>query len=282
MRHKIRLCVAVCLCLINLRPAAAWGPLGHRVAGLYAEQLLEPRARAEMRRILEPGETLADASTWADENRDLMPPGSAGWHFVNVPITARRYEARFGADRRGSVVPKIAEYRRVLADGSASLRKRREALRLVVHFVQDVHQPLHVGENRDRGGNDTQISFRGQTENLHRLWDSTLIRSIHRRELDWLDDLEAFATPDRRKGWMGTQPEEWATESLDAARRAYRHPRENRDLVNGDRLDERYLEAATPVLRLRLAQAAVRTAEVLNDALGAHASTAPAKAAAGR
>ncbi len=117
------------------RPALGWGRLGHRVAGAVAEARLSPAARAAVRDLLEPGETLADASNWADEHRRDVPD-SGPWHYVNVPITESRYDARF-CDRRGCVVSKIAEHRRVLADPSASKEDRRLALRLVVHLVQD-------------------------------------------------------------------------------------------------------------------------------------------------
>jgi hypothetical protein len=124
------------------RPAGAWGRLGHRASAWLAESRLSPRAKAAVKELLEPGESLADASTWADEHsRDIR--GSASWHYVNVPISAPHYEARFGASR-ACVISQIAEFRAVLADRNAPRPRRRQALRFFVHLVQDLHQPLHI------------------------------------------------------------------------------------------------------------------------------------------
>jgi hypothetical protein len=123
------------------RPAGAWGRLGHRASARLADSRLSPHARAIVRDLLEPGESLADASTWADEHsREIR--GSAAWHYVNVPISAAHYDPADCA-RSGCVVSKIAEFRAVLADRRAPRARRRQALRFFVHLVQDLHQPIH-------------------------------------------------------------------------------------------------------------------------------------------
>ncbi len=136
-------------------PAHAWGRLGHRASARLAESRLSPRARAIVQELLEPDESLADASTWADEHsRDI--PGSASWHYVNVSIASAHYDPR-DCKARGCVVSKIAEFREVLADRHAPRARRRQALRFFVHLVQDLHQPLHVADRGDRGGNSLQL-----------------------------------------------------------------------------------------------------------------------------
>ena len=160
-------------------PALAWGRLGHRASATFAESRLSNRAKAAIQDLLEPGESLADAATWADENsRDI--PGSAAWHFVNVPISSPHYNPK-DCSPRGCVISKIAEFRGILADRRAPRARRRQALRFFVHLVQDLHQPMHVADRDDRGGNRLQLRS-GQFEptNLHQVWDSGLLRRRYR------------------------------------------------------------------------------------------------------
>ena len=100
-------------------PCWAWGPVGHRLAARIAERHLNPRARAAVAALLDPGESLADASTWADEHRRDIE-GSGPWHYVDVPLDQDLYDDRFAGPEpaRGYIVPKIREFRAVLKDPS--------------------------------------------------------------------------------------------------------------------------------------------------------------------
>ncbi len=133
-----------------------------------------------MSELLEPGESLADISIWADSVRRDRPE-SGPWHYVNVPITEPEYNARFCGEK-GCVVGKIEDFRKDLANKNLPRAKRREALLFLVHFVQDMHMPLHVGDNHDRGGNDHQVQFFGEGSNLHRVWDSGMIEQAYKNE----------------------------------------------------------------------------------------------------
>ena len=158
--------------------ALAWGRMAHRAATRLAESRLTPEARAAIRELLEPGESLADASTWADENNRSIP-GSASWHYVNVPISAPHYTSR--DCHNNCVVSRFEEFRKILADPHAPKPRRRMALRYVVHLLEDAHQPMHVGDRRDRGGNGVQLQFfRDELTNLHQVWDSGLLRIGYR------------------------------------------------------------------------------------------------------
>jgi nuclease S1 len=244
-------------------PALAWGRLGHRASAKLAESRLTPEARAIIRDLLDPGESLADASTWADENNRSIP-GSAAWHFVNVPISAPRYSPR--DCHNNCVVSKIEEFRRVLADPRAPKARRRMALRFVVHLVQDAHQPMHVGDRHDRGGNALQLQFfRDDATNLHQIWDSGLLRERYRDEADLVHDLAALARQPEARGWLEADVEDWIDESLEAARQAYRSPRSHSLLRSGMRIGRDYEEANLPLAVKRLAQAGVRLAEILNE-----------------
>jgi hypothetical protein len=258
--------VATLLAALLAPPAWAWAPLGHRVAARLAESHLTPRAKAAVRELLEPGESMADASTWADEHRRDIK-GSGPWHYVDVPLDEERYHDRFAGDvpEKGNIVPKIREFKAVLRDRRRPLEERRFALRFLIHLVEDLHMPLHVGDNRDRGGNDTQVRFFDQGTNMHRLWDGDMLAHSCEDQDCWLDDLVAMDTPEARGRAMSGTVEDWATESLLLAKAAYKDPATGRKITPGTKLGEAYQAANLPAARRRLYQGGVRLAMVLNE-----------------
>jgi nuclease S1 len=268
VRIAIGIGIVAALVLALARPAWAWGRLGHRSSARLAESRLSPRARAILVDLLEPGESLSDAATWADEHSREIP-GSAAWHFVNVPISTPRYTAK-DCPPRGCVVSKIAEFRTVLADRQAPRARRRQALRFFVHLVQDLHQPMHVADRADRGGNRLQLRFgRSEATNLHQVWDSGLLhrRYRDRDEPELVRELESRADRPGARGWTRGRIEDWANESLEAGRRAYRVPGTDRSLRPGDEIGQDYEDANLPVALERLARSGVRLAALLNEIL---------------
>jgi hypothetical protein len=268
MSLPIRRCVCLFLAagmiLCQGRPAWAWGAHGHRIATRIAEARLTPSARVAVRELLHEGDSLLTVCNWADHDGHDVVPGSAPWHYVNVPLDASHYSDRYC--RGGNcVVAKIRQFRKVLADNRAPKAERARALLFFAHLVEDVHQPLHVGDNRDRGGNDTQVQYFNEGVNLHRLWDSTMIDEASRDEREWVRRIEPLLTPENIEAWSKGTVESWADESLAEAKKAYRDPRNpSRLITSGDRLGREYAEAMLPVIRLRLAQAGVRLANELN------------------
>ena len=241
----------------------AWGPVGHRVAGRIAESRLTPAARSAMRELLEPGESLADVSTWADETRSEHPESST-WHYINVPITDSKFDRKYILPS-GSVVDKIEHFRGVLANPRASRDQRLDALRYLAHFIEDIHQPLHVGHRDDRGGNSLQVQWFGRNDNLHRIWDSGILGETRESERVRVARLSATITPELAEAWSRGGVDEWASESLDIARTAYKMPGTRAPIRNGDRLGQSYEDANLPLVERRVTQAGVRLAQVLNQ-----------------
>jgi hypothetical protein len=196
-------------------------------------------------------------------------PKTAPWHYVDVPLDEPRYDARFSGDdpKKGCVVDKIAEFRATLKDPSMSKGDNRFALRFLVHLVGDLHQPMHVGNKDDRGGNDTQIRFFERGSNMHRLWDSDMIEWNTRSEDVWVKKLADLDTPEARAAAMKGTVEDWATESLKAAWQAYQVPETGKRLKPGEKLAKAYFDANLPVVRRRLYQGGIRLAMVLTEAL---------------
>ncbi len=128
---------------------------------------------------LEPDETLASISTWADEHRN---PASAPWHYVNFPKDSCTYDPERDCPDGKCVVDAIAKQLEILSSGAAN-DKRLLAFKYAVHLVADVHQPLHAGYLEDRGGNTYQLQAFMRGSNLHALWDTGLIKNLN-EELD--------------------------------------------------------------------------------------------------
>ncbi len=261
-RQFVRIISVGIIAALMLSPSAwAWGRIGHRVAAEMAESRLSPRALAVIHELLGPGVSLSDISTWADEHRN---PSSGAWHYVDVPITESRYDPKYCLSK-GCVVSKIADFRRILIDRRADKFKKQEALKYLVHFIEDLHQPLHVADNNDRGGNQTQVRFFNRGSNLHRLWDSQLIENKSHNEQDWLRDINSLATSQNVSQWSKGTPEDWAAESLQIAKKAYCLPGTNTVMPSGTKLDDNYCRMALPIIQTQLAKAAIRVAATLNE-----------------
>ena len=133
--------------------ASAWGPTGHRISGKIAEAYLSDKSREMLVTILGT-QTLARASTWADEMRSnpdsFWQKKAPSLHYVTVP-PGKNY-AEVGAPAKGDAVSALAQFKSTLQDPDSSLPQKQLALRFTIHIIADLHQPLHVGNGEDRGG----------------------------------------------------------------------------------------------------------------------------------
>lgn len=232
--------------------ALAFGRVGHTVAGELAGPLLCAAARSGIE-ALGGGGSLGELGLWADEIREV--PGwerSAPWHYMNIADEAPL--SRYRSPAEGDVLWAIERFTAQLGDRGLAPEARGRALRFLVHFIVDIHQPLHVGRAGDRGGNTIAFDMGGERTNLHRLWDSGIIARDARARPDYGAAIAALAAAHEAE-WSGAAPLEWAAESLRL-----------RPVVYGfDRVpDEAYLDTAQALTRRRLAQAGVRLAATLN------------------
>lgn len=240
--------------------SARWGVLGHRVVARIAETRLTVPARAEVRALLHGG-TLVDVAMWADSIRPHRRT-TAPWHYVNVPITDSVFDrASVCPDPPGCVVSAIERFQSRLADRTLPAQDRAEALRFLVHLIGDLHQPLHAGDDHDRGGNSVLVTYLGRTTNLHALWDSGLLEARGLREEPFTAALlEEMRTIDLDSLAQGTV-EAWTMASHDRARDfAYPVP------GNGF-LTPAYGASRAPLIDRALIEGGIRLAAVLNAAL---------------
>lgn len=243
--------------------AWAWGSEGHRIVAEIAEQLLEPAAARQVRDLLaaENKTTLAEVSTWADQIRGQRR-NTAPWHYVNIPITASGYDAARDCPRKDCVVAKIDQFITEVRDLDAPPLQRLEALKFLVHFVADVHQPLHAADNGDRGGNDVRVEFNGRRTNLHAIWDTALLApAVLGDERTYALKLFRAITPAEIEVWGTHSAAEWATEShAVAANSIY-----GQMSAGPGTLPEGFEANARPVFERQLQRAGVRLAAILNS-----------------
>jgi nuclease S1 len=156
-------------------------------------------------------------------------------------------------------------FRRILLDPKAGKPERQQALKSLIHFIEDLHQPLHVGDTGSRGGNLIQVRFFNVGSNLHRVWDSQIMERHTENEQMWLRDLNSIANPKTVQEWAKGIPENWATESLQAAKVADCLPGTNAVMKSGTTLSDDYARMAMPIIQQQLAKAGIRIPWMLNE-----------------
>ncbi|MEJ2162088.1 MAG: S1/P1 nuclease [Robiginitalea sp.] len=153
--------------------APPWGKTGHRVVGEVAQKYLKGKARKAIKELLG-GESLAEVANYADAIKsDPKFRSYSPWHYVNFPFEADYEEV--SPSSQGDIIKGIERSIAVLKDPATEREEKVFYLKMLIHFVGDLHQPMHVGRAEDRGGNDIQLQWFGRGTNLHRVWDSQMI-----------------------------------------------------------------------------------------------------------
>jgi len=316
-----RLCLTLLIYLATsvglLAPTAhAWGCKGHIVTALIAEKYINPNAWAMISQIQDAapissdlsrycketvGDPFADSATWADDERSVNP-STSGWHFIDIPrgVTAGDL-SQYCPESAGCITKALADQLALLRDPKTPAAKRADALRYVIHFVGDIHQPLHTTSNDDQGGNCVPVEFFGKPPvetnrqkesyqpNLHSIWDTGLLAQFAgERTLQQLADEFDSKFRTQISGWQsGTlDPQAWAWEGHEVAERvvygflpnkvAIESPREVKSCADDDhiarrmlnlneKIDDDYENATAPVVEEQLTKAGIRLAAILNQ-----------------
>lgn len=262
-------------------PAQAWWDYGHKTIAAIAWAEVRPATRARMRalfarqHLLEtpncPVRTIEEASVWAD----CVKPGERfsyafPWHFQNVDI-CKPFDLKAACPFGNCVSAQITRNAKLLADRKVPARERLQALAFLVHFVGDLHQPLHAGDRADLGGNRAAASYGGAGgRNLHAIWDGYLAeRAISTPPAEAVGLLSGVAPTERATMAAGTV-EDWSRESWEVAK-AVTYGAHAADPC-ADRearavLDQAKIEAAIPVVRLQVLRGGLRLARMLDEAL---------------
>jgi hypothetical protein len=273
--------------------AAAWGDDGHKVVALIAEHYLTPTAKKQVDTMLAADtdnltrHDIANEATWADRYRDVNHrkdnyDATKRWHFVDLEITDPDMKvACFGrqslppgtlasnGDKMACVVDKVNQFAAELEAPGTDAEERLVALKFLLHFVGDMHQPLHASDNHDNGGNSVKVMIDGfdhkAKDNLHGYWDTQFVEALGRPPAALAKQLLARITPEQEAEWKQGTPDDWAMEAFNVAYDdAYGQP----PLSGAAHLDAAYVERAKRDVMLQLSRAGVRLAAVLNKALG--------------
>lgn len=268
-------------CLLLLSPCVmAWAELGHRLVGELAEPQLQPLVAEQVGKILE-GEddpSLSGVAFWADAMRNLDPARfqiTSRWHYVKTTEGSCAVNLAQDCPDRACVVSAIADQEALLGNAKADPLARREALKFLVHFYGDIHQPLHASDHEDHGANDIKLSLRTEippeayakanyqdgvmATNLHSIWDYYLIASGNQDLPGYAKTLSALGAVELPTA--STHAADWATESCALIDAKAIYPK-------GPELDPAYLDQFRPLAELRIRQAAARLAAMLNRVLG--------------
>ena len=272
MKRALTLSAAsIVLTLLTPSTLVGWGHDGHEIVASLAQTRLTENTKTGVRSLIGDA-SLASIASWADEVRPERDE-TYNWHFVDIPtkasgfsderdcfLPASRHKGS-ATDHHNCVVDRIEIFKKVLSDSNASHDDRIEALKFLVHFVGDVHQPFHaIGEAA--GGNGISVSEFGSTQcgrhscNLHGAWDSGLIQHTGMGQDEYVAHLEKLIF-DEHLTATGS-PEDWANESHEYAQAAL--------LPDGAQIDENYYRQEITVVDRRLALAGLRLAAVLNEA----------------
>jgi len=260
------------LVAIAPHPALGWGQKGHRVVASIAENHVTAETGRKIHELLG-NDNLAAIAVWADQVRSQRDE-THGWHSVDIPRGSETFSRKRDCfrpegthknaanDHHNCVVDRIAVFRDVLASVNKPKQERLEALRFLVHFVGDIHNPLHaIGD--ERGGNGVRVTEFGQTIcgrgncNLHQTWDDGLIEHRGLAEEQYVEKVEQLIRDKHLKA--SGKIEGWANESHRCAKAAW--------VDSGASIDEGYYNKNIEMLDERLALAGLRLARLLDEAL---------------
>ena len=293
--------IAAATCLIGLASlsgatdqAFAWGDQGHEVIALVANHFLEPAVRDKVDGLLAGDRSgltatdLAHEATWADRYRDSDRDTTRkhyrhthDWHFVDLELDGPDLAtACFGRPSLGQgtvasngpaqacVVDKIDQFIAELANSATSTSERRKALQFLLHFVGDVHQPLHASDDHDRGGNEKTVSVRGTPANtLHHYWDTEFVIRLGPNPPSIARLLIGRISEAERQKWSRGAAADWAMESFHVAEQHAYGLLPPPESPGRYRLPAGYMKDATETTADQLSKAGVRLAWVLNQAL---------------
>jgi hypothetical protein len=271
---KVRVVMACAAVLLGGmdRSAEAWGPDGHRIVAHIAEQRLTDAARARLADVLVDERQLSDhqVCNWPDFIRQDEPE-TAPWHYVDIPYEATSYDPDRDCPDGQCIVHQLGVLASQLASPDATREQRRRALCFVVHFMADLHQPLHCADrNDDRGGNLLYVRYPGtpMDSNLHAVWDSSLVQANmgHLGPLEYADRLNGEISGRQARRWARGGVADWTWEShVLAVERVYAGlpPAGGAPFA----LQPDYVAGSRKLVALQLKKAGVRLAALLNRTL---------------
>lgn len=256
---RILLFIGVFLLSFNSTFASSedWGKTGHRATAEIAEKYLSNKAKKAIDNLLE-GRSLAFVANYADDIKsDPDMRKYSPWHYVDIAAGEDHYNPET-ANPKGDLVQAIRKCKEVLKDPNSSLQDKRFYLKMLVHFMGDLHQPFHVGHSEDKGGNDIQVRWFGEGSNIHRVWDSGMLDFYNMSYTEIAHNTKELTRKEIKDIQKGDLLD-WVDESRTIAENLYK------SVKPGDKLGYEYMYQEFPLVLQQLQKGGIRLAEVLNE-----------------
>ena len=236
--------------------AVFWGKNGHRATGEIAEKHLTRKAKRSIDKILK-GQSLAFVATYADEIKsDKKYNKYYSWHYINMDLDQTYEEAE--KNPKGDLVTGINTCIEILNDKNSSDDEKNFHLKMLVHFMGDLHQPMHIGRKEDKGGNSIQVEWFGKGSNLHRVWDTNMIDDWEMSYIELADNADDLSKTQIETIEKGTLID-WVNEVHIVTNEVYN------SVEKGENLRYKYSYNHFGTLRTQLQKGGIRLAKVLND-----------------
>lgn len=255
MKKIASLSLALVLSLSLTHSVLAWGQLGHYVVGYLAQKQLKKSTLKKVNRVLDPM-SLGRSGTWMDEIKsDRSYDYLYSWHY----LTSEHGEFNAAIQEKGgNAYEAINQLKAELKAGNLSPEQESQKLKMLIHIVEDIHQPLHVGTGDDKGGNDVKVEYFGKNSNLHSVWDTDLIEGWNMSYTEIGDELYRRLNPSMIADYRDSTVEDWLEEAVALRPLIYKLP-ENKKLSYNYGYDTR------DAVEERLLAASVRLAQILED-----------------
>ena len=255
MKRITSIALALLLSLALAQSAAAWGQLGHYVIGYMAQKQMKRSSLKKVNRVLG-WMSLGRSGTWMDEIKsDKAYDSLYSWHYLTSD------HGEFDAtiqEKGGNAYEAIKQLKAELKSGNLTTEEESKKLKMLIHIVEDIHQPLHVGTGKDRGGNDEKVEYFGRSSNLHSVWDSGMIDGWAMSYTEIGDELFRRLTRDLKSSYRGATMDDWLKEAVALRPLVYKLPEDKK-------LSYKYGYDTREAVEDRLVAASVRLAQILEE-----------------
>ena len=257
MRTKIiYVMIALIAFSFNANASKKWGQTGHRVVGKIADEYLTNKAKREIKKLLN-NKSLAFVSTFGDEIKsDKRYNEFYTWHYINMDLDENYEDSE--KNPKGDLVTGIEYCKKIIQDENASDDDRAFYLKLLVHLIGDLHQPMHIGLKEDKGGNDFKVKWHYKETNLHRVWDSDMIDGYQMGYIELAENADYLSKNQVKAIQEGTLVD-WVNEVNKLSIEVYA------SAEPGENLRYRYSYNYFAVARKQLQVGGIRLAKVLNE-----------------
>lgn len=233
-----------------------WGATGHRTVGEIANGYLKGKTKRKITELLN-GQSLAIVSTFGDDIKsDSKYKEFYTWHYVNMPFDTKYQDSE--KNPTGDLVTGIEKCKSVILDKNSTKDEKAFYLKMLVHLIGDLHQPMHVGRKEDKGGNMVQVQWFGNGTNLHSVWDSKMIEHYNMTYTELANNSEVISKEQVAYLQQGTVVD-WVNDTQSYAIKVY----DSAEI--GDNLKYNYMYNNFEIVRSQLQKGGIRLAKVLND-----------------